>query len=135
MTAQSPESLENQCAGINLNDLYLYGIVVGDVHSNYGWGIPYPFVNQPKVPEDSETTSFLRRGYIANYLLDPQGFLTLTGYHYVLAPHKPFVPVNERLNGEFWMVMKPGFKALRTYVPFRESRVVLEQSQWEFEQC
>ena len=38
--------------------------------------------------------------------------------------------VNETLTGDFFMVMKPRFYGLRTYVPFRDGVIVEDADQW-----
>jgi hypothetical protein len=38
--------------------------------------------------------------------------------------------VNETLRGDFFMVMKPKFFGLRTYVPFRDGVIVEDVNEW-----
>ncbi|NIB45133.1 hypothetical protein HBA55_36480 [Pseudomaricurvus alkylphenolicus] len=39
-------------------------------------------------------------------------------------------PADEEITGDFWLVLKPSFRASRTYVPFINGRVVTDQSRW-----
>ncbi len=49
---------------------------------------------------------------------------------------RPFGPgtcakgVNETLSGDFFMLMKPKFLGLRTYVPFRDGVIVEDVHEW-----
>lgn len=42
-------------------------------------------------------------------------------------------PADEMITGDFWLVLKPHFRAPRTYVPFIDGGVVTDESRWVFE--
>ena len=132
MTTQSPEKLINDCPDIDFGQLKLYGIVTGDVVDPYQNG-KYPLENPPDPPGDQKTFSALWRGYIAHYRLDHDGRLTLESYTYPNSHslgRKNRTVVNERLLGDFWLVMRRAFKSPSTYVPFRDGLIITDRSQW-----
>lgn len=132
MTAQASDLLDNRYAGVDLGELALYEVVTGDIHTNHGWGNPYPYQNQPSIPKDNKVCSALWRGFVAEFTLASDGSLTLDAYRFPLAPNKPRQVVNERLFGDFWLVMKSDFAGNRVYVPFRAGIVVAEHD-WAIE--
>jgi hypothetical protein len=132
MTAQIPDHLDNDHPTVEFGELSLYGVIVGDITANYGWGSPYPFQNHPTAPGE-EIFSALWRGYIADFRLSPGGTLTLIAFHYPLALGKPTVQVNERLEGNFWLVMKSHFEGNRVYIPFEAGMLVTDEQQWVIE--
>lgn len=133
VTAQAPDELHNTHPDVDFGSLKLYGVVTGDITANHGWGHPYPFTTPPTPPEDQRTFSALWRGYIATFQLSPDGKLTLVSYTY---PNSPSLgrnnteAINELLVGDFWLVMKPAFKAPRTYVPFHNGVIVSDTAKW-----
>jgi hypothetical protein len=90
------------------------------------------FKNHPTAPGE-ETFSALWRGYIADFRLSPEGALTLIAFHYPLALGKPTVQVSERLEGNFWLVMKSHFEGDRVYIPFEAGMLVTDEQQWVIE--
>lgn len=134
MTAQSPDKLDNAYPDIDFGPLKLYRVVTGDIQSNSGWGEPYPFSSPPTLPGDQRSFSSLWRGYVSHFRLSADGTLTLLSYTY---PNSPSLgrnnrqTVNETLVGAFWLVMKPAFRAPRTYVPFHDGIIVLDRSEWK----
>ena len=133
MTAQSPEQLENAHPEIDFGKLYLYRVITGDITANHGWGDPYPFQNQPQLPGDQKPFSALWRGYVGSFHLGADGKLTLKKYTYPNSPTRGKhlqQTVNEELVGDFWLVMKLGFRAPRTYVPFQDGVIVTNRDEW-----
>ena len=43
-------------------------------------------------------------------------------------------PVNEKLSGDFWLVFKHNFFGPRTYVPFKDGKIVEDESEWVIEE-
>lgn len=130
MTVQSPDDLTCNCELADFGELSLYAVITGDITAAHGWGTRYPFRNQPSVPPDSTVCSALWRGYIAEYAIDNDGCMSLVAYRYPLAPNKPCVELNERLEGDYWLVMKSRFIGKRVYVPFRAGVLVTDEAEW-----
>jgi hypothetical protein len=134
MTAQASDILINEHPRVALLGLHLYGIIRNDIRSNHGWGDRYVFTLPPNPPEDAIRCSALWRGYTATFRLDESGSLTLVSYRYPLSLSKAKTEsVNESLNGNFWMVLKPAFSAPRVYVPFIDGKIVEDESKWVVE--
>jgi hypothetical protein len=153
MTAQIPDELINECPDVNLAGLYLYGVITGDIQSNHGWGMNYPFKHKPRPPKSGGTSANWRR-YVASYRLTSEGHLKLVSYHYpasakpmheevneqlrgdtwITIQKEAFGPgaeeVNEQLVGDFWIVMKEKFFGPRVYIPFRNGVIVKDRGQW-----
>lgn len=129
MTTQVSDQLINNYIEIDFGDLHPYGVAVGNVQSNNGWGIPYPFKNVPSPSE--ERVSFLWRGYISVYQLNSDGQLILEKYEYPnLGGKREPDLVNEILDGDFYLIMKTEFRGVRTYIPFRGGRIVPNPDEW-----
>ena len=133
MTDQASERLDNAHPDVNFGPLRLYRVITGDITANSGWGEPYPYATPPNRPDNQIPSSALWRGYVAHSLLGPDGRLTLISYSYPnvrpLGRHQSDT-VNELLVGDFWLVMKPTFRAPRTYVPFRDGVILANRSEW-----
>lgn len=130
LTAQIPDRLDNHHPRLTLAGLHLYGVIRGDIRARFGWGEPYRFATPP-APPGSGRCSALWRGYVSTFRLDPDGRLELVAHAYLLSPGEwRTEPVGEWLGGDFWLVMKPAFFAPRTYVPFRDGRVVEDEAAW-----
>lgn len=133
MTAQASDQLDNRHGTVDFGELAPFGFVSGEIDANHGWGKPYPFQNQPSIPKDNKVCSALWRGYVAEFTLDSGGSLTLDAYCFPSAPKKPRQAVNERLTGDFWLVMKSNFEGNRVYVPFRAGIIVADENSWLIE--
>jgi hypothetical protein len=129
MTVQMSESLRNDYANVELGELRLYAIVTGDPLANHGWGVPYPFRNEPQVP-DGPQCSLLWRGFVANYHLTSEGTIRLVAYQYPFAENQPKTEVNEQLEGDFWLKMKSNFKGVSVYIPFLSGIIVADKDCW-----
>jgi hypothetical protein len=105
MTAQIPDKLINECPDVNLSGLYLYGVITGDIQSNYGWGMTYPFRHKPRPPK-SGGSSANWRGYVASYRLASDGRLKLVSYNYPTSAQKEREEVNEPLMGDNWIIIQ-----------------------------
>jgi hypothetical protein len=131
MTAQMPDQLINKHPRVNLRGLNLYGVIRGDVRSNSGWGKPYEFSRTPHARKDTPRCSANWRGYVAVFQLHAAGYLELVYYRYPLSLGKSKTEtVCEKLSGDFWLVFKRNFFGPRTYIPFRNGRIVEEQTEW-----
>jgi hypothetical protein len=157
MTVQIPDELINECPDVNLAGLYLYAVITGDIQSNYGWGMDYPFRHKPRPPK-SGGSSANWRGYVASFRLTSEGRLVLVSYNYpasakktreevnepligdnwITIPEEPFGPgteeVEEQLVGDFWIVMTEEFFGRRIYIPFRDGVIVKDRDQWNKEE-
>ena len=134
MTDQASERLDNAHPDVDFGPLRLYRVITGDIATNHGWGVPYPYSSPPNLPDSRIRNSAIARGYIAHYSLSADGRLTLNSYTYPSVPplSRDIVEtVNEPLTGDFWLVMKPYFRDPRTYVPFRDGVIVVDQSEWQ----
>ena len=109
--------------------LRLYGVVRGDVHSNNGWGEPYEFKWKPK-PLKRYQCSSLWRGFISVYELRGDGSIYLVSYKYPYSEQNA-EHFEEKLEGDFWLLMKPSFSAPRIYVPFVDSKIITDEDKWE----
>jgi hypothetical protein len=134
MTAQIADRLINKHPRVMLRGLQLYGVTRGDISANNGWGERYKFANPPRPPEGISPCSALWRGYIATFRLDQVGELELISYRYPFGSSKAKTQrVNEKLSGDFWLVFKHNFFGPRTYVPFKDGRIVEDESTWVIE--
>ena len=107
----------------------MYGVIQGDIHSNHGWGDCYQFERQPNPPKEAWCTA-LWRGFVSNYELRSNGELYLVSYTY------PFTKLEdehfeEQVKGDFWLVMKPDFYSKRVYIPFADSKIVMDEEHWD----
>jgi hypothetical protein len=134
MTAQMPDRLENKHPRMktDLDGLYLYGVTRGDVRTSpNGWGDTNAFVAKPIRPANASICSALWRGYIAKFLLQEDGRLRLVDFEHLIGLKEWFrQPVDELLEGDFWMVLKPEFFALRTYIPFKDGLLIEDREEW-----
>jgi hypothetical protein len=132
MTTQASDALINEHTEIDFGDLHPYGISIGDIQSNHGWGEPYPFKNLPT--PSNERISFLWRGYISVYKLNSDGQLILEEYAYPnLGKKREPDIVNEIIEGDFHLIMRTEFAGMRTYIPFRSGRIVSNRDEWIIE--
>jgi hypothetical protein len=132
VTAQAPDEFVNLHADFDLAGLSLFGVIQGDPAANHGWGSNhYQHERQPKSLDPGATC--FGKGHLARYCLHPDGRLTLAGYQYPMTGVPP-ERVDEPLHGDFWLVLKRDFYSDRTYVPFREGKLVTDRAQWRQEQ-
>lgn len=130
MTAQAPDRLESKYEHIDFGELALYAIVQGDVSLNHGWGVRFTFEAKPIFPEDCGISSGLWHGYISEFSIDRNGRLTLDSFLFPTAPGKPRQLVGEKVEGDFWLVMKSDFFGDRVYIPFKDGGVIADESKW-----
>jgi len=131
MTEQLMDHMENKCPKIDFEDLKPSIVILGPVEKNHGWGIgEYEYAVEPKSVEGfSQNWS----GYLCNYRLTDKGRLVLVSYVYTIADIE-LTTVNETLEGDFYLVMKPDFHGIRTYVPFVNGLIVEDKSKWLHEE-
>ena len=136
MTAQFAEKLVNLHPRVSTDNLRLYGVIRGEPRtSRSGWGDGPAFAAKPAPPKASVTCTALRRGYVANFVLQPDGRLNLALFEYMLSIHEwQKQEIGELLIGDFWMVLKPHFAGDRTYVPFYDGIVIEDQEKWIIEE-
>jgi hypothetical protein len=135
MTIQFSDRLSNECEEVDLWDFGLYGVRVGDITTNHGWGEPYPLQALP-TDEKRKVMTCNWRGYICAYRLRFDGELILERFEYPAILPEVIEPdlVEEKLTGDFWLVMKEQFSGLRTYIPFKDGHIVTDKSQWIVEE-
>lgn len=111
----------------------MHAVVRGDIHTNDGWGSePYRARKRPAPAPGGHSTA-LRRGYIAHYRLNQDGSLDLVSYSYPVSGPPGHDPVGETFEGDFWLVMRETAFGPRTYIPFRDGKVVVDRVAWVFE--
>src|SRR5262245_1902702 len=132
MTAQYPDKLVNKHPRVKLDGLHLYGVIRGDPRtSRAGWGDGDAFATRPRRPSPATLCTALWRRYVATFVLQPDGRLRLAVFEYPGAlTDRRTQEVDELLAGDFWMVLKPEFEGLRTYVPFQDGVVVEDRAAW-----
>ena len=137
MTAQDPDKLLNECPTLDVEGLYLFGIIRGDIDTNHGWGEPYVFESTPKAKDEQYWCSSLWRGHVASYRIEANGRVTLLRYdypyHYHLPEEERTEDLSEELSGDFWLVFKDCFFGPRVYLPACDGRVVADRSRWRRE--
>ncbi|MBT3015947.1 MAG: hypothetical protein KME63_09410 [Candidatus Thiodiazotropha sp. (ex Clathrolucina costata)] len=129
MTNQRSDDLINEHSEIEFGELRVYGVAIGDITQNHGWGDKYEFISAPN-PTKGVMCSALWRGYVSHYKLTSSGDLILEYFEYPLDKNKKPDVVNEKLKGNFWLIMKETFRGERTYVPFRSGKVVSAKAEW-----
>jgi hypothetical protein len=125
-----------------LGDLRVFRIICGNPDNVNCWSeLEYP--TPPKHPPNTVVISANWSGYTATLRLNPDGSLTLVEYLFVTYYRKTgdgpldfetsrvVQDVNERIPGDFWLVCSPAFGEPQTYIPFRDGRIVLDQSEWK----
>lgn len=125
MTGHVPDHLINDHPRVDLSGLHPYSVICGDVHANYGWGDGhYQFVHP--------ACSAMWKGLTATYRLHADGQLELISFEFppVGKRRGRMERVNERLSGDFWLVLKPHFEGQRSYIPFRAGRIVEDETAW-----
>jgi hypothetical protein len=130
MTAQVPDAIENKHPDVHFGDLKLYALARGEIRSNRGWGEDYELPADPAPGKPVSTACY--RGFRSCFRLEPSGEMVLCEYEYPFTERPPRV-VNEKLKGDFFLVMKEYFRGRRTYVPFVGGRIVADRSEWLFE--
>lgn len=132
MTMQAPEILEIESGAVELPDMKLYGVLVGNIDDPKSWA-SYPFLTLG-TKEKMTMCSSLWRGYISTYKLKADGTLTLEKLEY---PHtreaKPDL-VHEVLQGNFWLDLRETFFGNGVRVPFVEGKIVADRSQWKYKE-
>lgn len=130
MTAQFSDQLKNECEGVDFDGLALYMIVV-DGETNENGSIYYPFVNRAKPTADyRKLCTACWAGYVSNYTLSGAGELTLTGFSYIPSQEEGPHSVHEVLKGDFWLDLRRGFLGEKTFIPFRDGKIVVDKSKW-----
>lgn len=116
MTVQLAEKLESDHPGIVLDHLELYGI--RDV------------VNKHPAPDwvSERKCTALYRGYVSTYRLNSDGTLDLIEQSDPFA--KKSTKLRHRIEGNFKMHLRPYFFGPNVTIPFLNSKIVEDQSQW-----
>jgi hypothetical protein len=124
MTAHISDNLINDHPRVKLRGLQPFGVICGNIRANYGWGDHhYKFANPG--------CSGLWKGCTATFRLDAGGQLELISYQLPnSSPESQAELVNEKLSGDFWLVLKPERSGPRTYVRFKQGTIVEDQSAW-----
>lgn len=132
MTAQIPDKIEIKCINLELGNLLPYAIVTGDINKNYGWGDKYKFKSKAN-PESDIHNNALHRGYISKYEINEAGELILLSYEYPFQNENKYEKVNEKIEGDFYLVLKESFFERRTYIPFVNGVIIKDKTKWRVE--
>lgn len=128
MTTQIPDRLVNRFSAIELGDLELYGVIQGELFAYDASGVKYPWRNKPVIPE--KRSASLIRGYVSTVVLHEDARLELTRFDYPFAEPRTSTDVSEFLEGNGWLRMSPHDAWPRVSIPFRDGRIVGDESQW-----
>jgi len=128
MTMQAPEVLEREVGAPDLPDLKLFGIQVGDIDEPRA-SRSYPFAHKGD-PSKITMCTALWRGYVSAYRLNSDGRLTLVRFEFPFTPEIAPDHVEEQLVGDFWLDLRAWFMGDGIRVPFRDGRLVADQTQW-----
>ncbi len=128
MTMQAPDVMERDEGAIELPRLQLFGVLVGDIDDPRS-STTYPFSYQGNRTKIVMCTA-LWRGYISAYLLRADGRLVLKRAVYPFTPNADPDVVNEELVGDFWIDLREWFMGCGVRVPFRQGRIVADESEW-----
>jgi hypothetical protein len=134
MTAQIPEKIINRHDGVDFGDYELVSIFVGnptDINSRKD----YPFKEKGNVDKVT-VCSACWRGYISVYELTSSGELVLIAFEYPFgnAPMDTD-PVNEVLEGDFWLELRTEFFGDAMFIPFENGKIVSDRSRWLEDKC
>jgi len=132
MTAQIANHLINECPDVDFSHLHLYALLIGDVRAEEST-ISYSFTQQPDESKIN-VLSACWSGYTSTYKLTKNKELALIGFKY-----PAFTPENiepdktyELLTGDFWLMMRPNFFEDSIYIPFKNGKLITDQSEWCF---
>lgn len=132
MTAQIPESFVNEHPSLAFGEWHVYGVIRGTPsEENGGWGDRRP-VHRAVPREVPAMTTANWKGFVERWRLTREGALVLDAIVYSDSSIPPLV-TNERIEGDFFLVLKSAFEGPRQYVPFSASRVVVDPSSWMHE--
>lgn len=139
MTHQFPEQLTSHHPYVDFSDLALYGLFRGDPDSREPFVFP-----TPPTPNSDVVFTALYRGYVAEFVLDSDGHLTVVAFRYLrelefdeagnALPDQEFwrtEPTSDRIDGDFWLEFRPDFMGDQTFAPFRNGRLVCDRSEWQ----
>jgi hypothetical protein len=115
-----------------MDGLDLYDIIRGDIPLDSDSRERYEFLHEPQFEPSMGRATNLIRGYVATFRLEPDGRMLLEEFRFPNASFRRWrqQQVGERLTGDFWLVLKPGFYGQSVFVPFRDGRVVEEKRSW-----
>jgi|GEM_PF-5648777 len=129
MTTQIPDRLINRFSAIELGELDLFQVLTGELSAYDGTGVKYPWRNRPTIPE--KRSASLIRGYVATIVLHEDARLELTHFSYPFSsPAIAPIEVSEFLEADGWLRMSPHDAWPRVSIPFRDGRIVGDESQW-----
>jgi len=132
MTTQIANHFINECPEVDFSHLHLYALLVGDIREKTNT-ISYSFLQQP---DKSKINSFSAcwSGYIPKYKITNNKELVLIAFEYpALSPKKiESDEIYELATGDFWLMMRPSFFKGSVYVPFKNGKLITDQSEWVF---
>ncbi|MCA9074800.1 MAG: hypothetical protein KDA93_07195 [Planctomycetaceae bacterium] len=133
MTEQISDRLDNRHPRVKFGDLDPTRVARSNPQRLLSLHLDYRFQTKP-VPHPLGTWCY--RGYVAEFELTPEGTLVLKSYSYPTSlgmRNTKRTAVNEPLVGNFWLVMNSHFYGPEVYVPFREGKIVENESEWGVE--
>ena len=132
MTAQIANIIINECIEVDLSDLHLYAVLVGDIINKENIA-PYPFLQKGN-KEKINVFSACWNGYISKYKITKSKELVLIGFQYPALLPERIEPdeTYEMAVGDFWLDMRPGFFEGFVYVPFKNGKLITNKNEWVF---
>lgn len=130
MTSQRAEDFVNDHPKLSLGVWRVFGVIRGaPTRENHGWGDREAPLVRTKAKEVRAQSSANWKGYTERWHLKADGGLYLDAIVYDDKAIPPLV-ANERVVGDFHVVLKSEFHGPRQYVPFVDGSIVLDESRW-----
>jgi hypothetical protein len=128
MTTQLAEVLVVDPGAIELPQMKLFGVIVGNIDDLESWS-GYKFTATGD-PSKMTMCTALWRGYVSTYRLKVDGTLVLERLEYPYTDGATPDEVQEPLRGDFWLDLREWFMGNGVKVPFVNGKVQVNQSLW-----
>jgi len=134
MTTQRSEDFVNDFPRLALGEWRVFAVIRGTpAPENHGWGDREARVYRATPKDVPPRTTANWKGYVERWHLKPDGALHLDAIVYDDEKIPPLL-ANERIEGDFHLVVKSEFEGPRQYIPFVASQIVLDEARWLHEQ-